>query len=515
MRPSDPPGASAPAGPVFAVRRAGERVVTDGLPACRFGHRIPRAPGARPDGVHAEWRWDGQCLRAENDRFGVFPLFYFAAEDRFAISPSIPALLAAGAPAELDWPGLAVFLRIGFFVGEDTAFRAIRALPPDATLQWRPGRLELRGGYVFPRPERMGRPAAIEGFVDRFRAAIARRLPTSEEFAVPLSGGRDSRHILLELCAQGRPPRFCITGRRFPPASTEDERIAAVVAAAVGVEHVVVGPPRGQVRSLVEANLRTNLTAPRRGWKLAVAEHLRGTVRASYDGIGGDMLAAGATLDPAGVALMEAGRYREYARSLFRNADAALRRLLPPPAWALMDGEVATARLEAELVRHAEAPNPSTSFAFWNRTRRFNGTSPYGIYRDLPTVYSPFLDHDLWDFMVSLPAGLLLDHGLHDEAIRAAYPRHAALPYESAEAPPSRNRGRSLATTGELAAFLLRHRPRRLLDAGYLLPRLAAGALTLGTVTGPAWSLPLVVYLAQLEAIARAHGAPWPDGARA
>jgi asparagine synthetase B (glutamine-hydrolysing) len=345
----------------------------------------------------------------------------------------------------------------------------------------------------------------VEGYVELFRAAIARRLPDHDDFAVPLSGGRDSRHILLELCAQGRPPRFCITGRRFPPAGSEDERIARLLAAAVGVDHVVVGPPRGQVRSLVAANLKTNLTAPRRGWKLAVAERLRQSVRASYDGIGGDMLSAGAMLDPAVAALVEAGRFHEYARFLFRNFDSALARLVPRATYPLISGEVAAARLETELARHTEAVNPTTSFAFWNRTRRFNATSPYGIYADLPTVYSPFLDHDLYDFLASLPVKLMLDHGLHDEAIRAAYPKYADIPYETPEVPGARSVRRTLATAGELAAFVLRHRPRRLVNTGFVLPRLAAALLSLGCWTTTAWSVPLVVYLTQLESIERAQ----------
>jgi asparagine synthetase B (glutamine-hydrolysing) len=68
-------------------------------------------------------------LTVQRDRFGVQPLFWNATPTSVRISPSIDALLAAGAPAELDDAAMAVFLRIGFFVGDDTPFAAIRALP--------------------------------------------------------------------------------------------------------------------------------------------------------------------------------------------------------------------------------------------------------------------------------------------------------------------------------------------------------------------------------------------------
>ena len=62
--------------------------------------------------------------------------------------------------------------------------------------------------------------------------------------------------------------------------------------------------------------------------------------------------------------------------------------------------------LRAELAKHADAPNPVASFFFWNRTRREVSLIPYGLLRTIPTVHSPFLDHDLYDLMTSLPLDL-------------------------------------------------------------------------------------------------------------
>src|SRR5205085_2976358 len=109
-------------------------------------------------------------------------------------------LLLEGAPAELDERALSVFLRLGFFLGEDTAFTAIKALPPAATMRWRAGRLELRGSRPPPPPPAdLGRSEAIEQYAALFRASIERCLEPGDDIVLPLSGGRDSRHILLEL----------------------------------------------------------------------------------------------------------------------------------------------------------------------------------------------------------------------------------------------------------------------------------------------------------------------------
>jgi hypothetical protein len=88
------------------------------------------------NGPSARWTWDGHILVVENDRHGVFPLFWHASPGTIAVSPSIDALLDSGVPATLDDTALAVFLRAGYFAGDDTPFASIRALPPAARLTW-------------------------------------------------------------------------------------------------------------------------------------------------------------------------------------------------------------------------------------------------------------------------------------------------------------------------------------------------------------------------------------------
>jgi len=490
--------------PYFHVKRLGDSTIASGLTTCLLGHKISRGANATPDGVFAEWSWDGQRLVLENDRFGMLPLYYFASDGEFCVSTSVFKLLCEGASRALDWPALAVFLRAGYYVGDDTCFEAIRSVPPGARLEWTGGQLSVSGAYHFAAPQRVSRQSAIESYVLLFRAAMERRLPEHDDFAVPLSGGRDSRHILLELCERRRPPRYCISGRRYPPATGEDERIAALVADAVGVKHVVVGPPEGEIRSLLTTNIVTNMTAWRRGWKLSIAQYERNTVTSSYDGIGGDVLSGGSSLDRRRVDLIEAGRLEDYCRYELRGSDRLLQAIVPKRQYRLISDEVALARLEVELKRHLPAANPVVSFNLWNRTRRFDSSSPYGVSAGIGTVYSPFLDHDLCDFLIGLPAEMTLDRRLHDDAIRAAYPKYADIPYEARipEAARARDRRHDLRNIRDLTAYILRARPRRLTNPSFVLPRLAAGLASFGSVWPGSWFVHAVLYLAQLEAFA-------------
>src|ERR1041385_6956081 len=129
-------GAGEPPSPYFFVRRTGDEHVMEGQATCSLGHQIPRKELGISDGVFAAWTWDGKRLRVRNDRYGLFPLYYFSNAVSFGISPSIPRLVSLGAPTDLDHAALATFLQFDSFLGEDTPFRAIRALPPNAELFW-------------------------------------------------------------------------------------------------------------------------------------------------------------------------------------------------------------------------------------------------------------------------------------------------------------------------------------------------------------------------------------------
>ena len=144
------PGGLQPREPFLYVRKQGDRYAADGQLSCAFGHRIPR-PGRSDDGVFAAWNWNGHTLKIENDRYGMYPLYYATWDGQIAVSRGITSLFDCGAPADLDYEALAVFLRLGFFLGEDTPFRAIRVLPPNAVFEWSAGALRLENGHWFPK----------------------------------------------------------------------------------------------------------------------------------------------------------------------------------------------------------------------------------------------------------------------------------------------------------------------------------------------------------------------------
>lgn len=489
----------------FHVKRRTEGFEVRGNAHCVLGHQIARETGS-PDGIYAEWKWDGKCLAVRNDRYGMFPVFYYARDGEFALSSSIDQLLDAGADPELDDTALSVFFRLGFFIGDDTPFRHIRALPPAATLHW-DGELRLeRAPRARGLPSRgESRTSALDTYDALFRRSMARRAPPDTNFTVPLSGGRDSRHILFELLRQGHKPGRCVTALHFPPRGNEDARIATMLTQEFGLKHDIIAQTRTFYEAEAEKNRLTSYCTDEHAWYLETVSNIRARDRIVYDGIAGDVLSQSVFLTEERLRLFQTATSREIATQLLSKAETKVRSLLAPQLYRRTSLELAIAHLEKEVNTHLDRPNPVGSFFFWNRTRREIALVPYGLLGDVPTVYAPFLDHDLFDFLTGLPVEMLIDHTFHTDAISRAYPEHAHLPYEDkgkrADSPDLK---RLHADFGRQVAKRLLLRPSsRLINKRFALPRAVRTLFSPAFSASIHWYSPLALYLDQLDIASR------------
>jgi asparagine synthase (glutamine-hydrolysing) len=424
------------AAPFLWLRHQPGQVESRGLASCQLGTKLDFGRPT-PDGVYANWEWDGSRLLAANDRLGFHPLFYFADGETFGISPSLLRLLFEGAPTELDEAALAVFFRTGYFVGEDTPFRAIRALPPSATLEWADGRMRVEGSFPSPEPQPLDRDTAIDAYIDVFREAVRRRLPNSGEYAMPLSGGRDSRHILLQACELGSRPSVCVTVRHYPPRWDEDAELAAQIAGRIRLEHVILDQAESRFRAELRKNLRTGFCSDEGAAFMVMGPYLAGRTKMVFDGLGGDFLSSGRFLTAQRVEQFEAGRLDDLADGLL-----ARQPLVPPllsDAWRSRLGRArAIDRLRAELSRHVDAPNPMTAFIFFNRARREIALFPFNFYEAI-TKHCPYLDHDVFDLLMALSPSVVMDQMFHAETVQRAFPALADIPFEPQASPHLRD----------------------------------------------------------------------------
>ena len=478
-----------------------ERIQASGDLRCDRGHQISPACGGTPEGIYLRWTWTGADLGLEQDRYGLYPSFVARTERQCVLSTDLGQLLEHGVSREFDDDALAVFVRLGFFVGGDTPFAAVRAMPPGAVVQYGASGFRVSGRLpVRPALQQLSRADAVEALIASMERAIARRRPHST-YQLPLSGGRDSRHILLALVDAGCPPDACITVEHFPPRASHDATIAAELCRRLGLPHVVL-PQRDRMCAEHEKNRRTHFCSDEHAQFVTLADHLAMDTLETYDGIGGDVLSQSSYLTPDAVDTFERGDAEEAAEFLLDGygvavSEAALDTLLSPRLRRRLGRDRAIARLAREIRHHLDAPNPIASFFFWNRTRREVALAPYGLLRDV-VVHAPYLDHGVFDLLMSLPVRSLLDRQLHSEAIAVAYPGVRDVPYarRGLQRRPRRAEARRLAYALTFSAL----RARRLLNPHAMLPGLAA-TLVDGRA-GRLWHTSLSIYLAQLAALA-------------
>lgn len=403
-----------------------------GTPRRRLGQPWPRDPASAD--AFAEWQWDGATLVATNDAGGFQPLYYLASTDRVAISPSIGRLLSLGAPTELDDTALSVFLRLGYFIGDDTPFRHIRALRGGSRLTWRAGSFAVRSSATPPRPQSLCRAAVLDGYLTLFEKAVERRLPADgQRVGIPLSGGRDSRHLLFQLQEYGCAPLITATVQHYPPRGNEDAQIARVVAAAAGVSHVTLPRDPRHIRAERRKNVLTGFCTDEHVQFLPMVEYFRSRADVLYDGIAGDVLSRASQDEYAPfIALLNGGHYDELAGRLLasKSDEAALARLLQPAARPRFSFDGARVHLAAELRRHSEWPHPWAAFWLANRTAREIALSPFVLLARAGRVMTPYLDHDFAAFLMALPTSSLTGTSLHTDAIARRFPQYADIGYE-------------------------------------------------------------------------------------
>ena len=174
-----------------------------------------------------------------NDRYGMERIYWHETADAFYFASEAKALLRVLPELrEFDRTGVAQFLGVGCALGGRTLFRDIQLLPGGSRWSFESGKV-CRENYFSPSTwESLPKLSAMD-YEEQFRATFQKIIPryfqTDSKLGVALTGGLDTR--MLMACHPhdaARETSYTFTG---PDGRTLDDRIAARVAAACGLEH--------------------------------------------------------------------------------------------------------------------------------------------------------------------------------------------------------------------------------------------------------------------------------------
>ncbi len=384
----------------------------------------------------------------------------------------------------------------------------IRVLPPSARVEIRNGQFHVEGTLpIYREDSGLSRTAALDGYVDLFREAIA-SMPDEQAF-VPLSGGRDSRHILLELARRRAPGLRALSIEQEAPIVNNDPSIAKRLATLTGISHEIAPAGNQPVRKECLKNSLTQWGTLEHSWLLPAAVRPRPPGTSVYEGVGGDRLSTSWHITPKLLKLLEASKIHDVAAD-YVPSEHYLASSLPRELYREASREVAIDRIAEEIHRHVSTCNPLGSFHVFNRTRRVTGLSPCSLWRMGGGVWCPYLYGPLFDFLRSIPVAHLLadDHTqFHTDAIARAYPEAADIPYSVTGKRTSPARSFNWLMAMDLGRYAAFH-PFRLMKRSFLMPRIARALVDPLYLTSMVSIMPTAVYLLQVEALADGR---WDD----
>ena len=326
-------------------------------------------------------------------------------------------------------------------------------------------------------------------------------MPAQGGAIVPLSGGRDSRHIFLELVRQRVRPLSALSVLYEPCLQAEDVAIAQELANLARTPHVTVGVPTNTVWLERLKNRLTHMGTLEHRWLLHAAEHTAKQQATVYEGVAGDTLSTGLWISPDRLKLLEQQDLRGLAES-YLGVEGYLPYALTRESLQHCTQEAAQQRIVEELRDHLDSANPLGSFHFWNRTRRVTALAPCSIWNQASSVWCPYLNRRVFDFLNSIPAALLIHpeyHRFHTDAILRAYPEFALVPFAAKGATVRSARLFNWNVARQLASYELRNAGGTLLRASFLVPRVIRALIYPSAFTSVFPLLPMSVYLRQLE----------------
>ncbi len=422
--------------PILRLRLLGGNVQADGPAIFQRGLRL-----ADGQGEWARWQWDGATLLAENDWFGAGPLFYAELPDGVALSPSPMALATAGADARLDLPALAVFVRTGYYIGRDTPFRGIKAMPCGGRLTWTAD----AGLHVEERLElpTVGDAREVDDDMLRewaaaFQRAVESRLPAEGQLLMPISGGRDSRLILMACLTLGHKPDqvMCIPPPRpMAGKSRQDFTVALKLADRFGLSLKLIEPER-RVPAERLKNRLTGYLCDESGWLMSQIRHLAtGCDPADhvFDGAAGERVLGSGGVGPARQEMLRNRDWSQLAAHLMIIPEAMLARLIPSRTLRHLDRTAAHQRILVELERFKTCPNPVAAFLLVNRTRRelllpsLLAIPTLGGAKAATTTM-PFFDRETVRLGMSIP-WQAAQGDLRQRILDLVYPQSSGLPF--------------------------------------------------------------------------------------
>lgn len=447
----------------------------------------------------SNWAWDGSVLSCRTSSNGYRPLYYSYDSGQMVATGSLMQCRRLVSDRSVDWTNVVLFLALGQFVEDLTLFSSIRALPAASSLRWKDGEAPSIAEQRVPPvcTDGVGSVTAMSHYDKLVLSALEQCSPLGD-CALGLSGGRDSRHILLGLLQSGRRPSRVLTSHHYlGEASAIDVEVACSVADALNLPIETVLPPKNCVAAELVKNQVIEFQSLSHSWGLGLADAVEGEATL-LDGMNGGVLFGRSGLvrhvrSQIGECLADWETLEKLAVEwLFDVPVAALVGFVSPSILSSEKIDLARAQLVASLRKYADYPNPLQAFLYFNHTARDTSCFTYGMMK-AGNVICPLNDPELVNWALGLPWRISSLPTFQSDAILRHYPETGHIPFEEQYQPSTSAFQRDLKAEKSTIKKLLRNGGRS------VVTRKGAKALLSGRASLK--QIQVFAYLSQLTAL--------------
>jgi asparagine synthase (glutamine-hydrolysing) len=374
-------------------------------------------------------------LMVATDRFSTRALYWTERAGRLIFASELKGILAVpGVPLDLDRSALAQCAAFNRILDHRTLVRRVSRVPGGSVLEWSAHSGVRAGRYWRPNDvvaERRPLTAARrDEIVEAFRDAVSVRARDEAALGISLSGGLDSRAVAAALRAEGIRGHSCTTGF----AGSADQRLAAQVAAATGMDHHFFELRKEAVadypRALRDATFVRDELLLYGGFPARLDERFCSAfgIRTLLRGHGGENVKLAEAwpfqVTPAVLGMRQTEEIRPHLRRVLAScpADVDLDRLLPAPggetvAQALDEAIAAAVGGYANL-----SPAEVMSLLYLAQNDGMDVPLTRNGLRGHADMAVPFIDYRLLDLVLATRVEDRCDTGIHIAILRTLAP---------------------------------------------------------------------------------------------
>lgn len=387
-----------------------------------------------------------------NDRFGLYPHYYYLQGDKLVFAPEVKGVLAAPfVPRKLNNVSVAEYMRFQQLFGEKTFHQDISLFPYGSFARFELGQNRWTTERYWdwnqvPDNTKMSFDEALEEGAKVLRRAVERLSTDQYRPGAFLTGGLDSRTI-VGLIPPRTPPPVTAT---FGVHNARDVYYAERIAQAVGSNHHWFDFPNGNW-VLENLDLHLKLTEGFHSWmhmhSITMLPKLRQIMDHNLTGWDGGTVmgdkyhirtAYNQPVDEASVVAESFTRFSQNHK--WPGLTEPEEEMLYTPAFRPQMQGVAFDSLRQEFHRFWDFRHDYSAEYFYmvNHVWRFT-INMVTTARSHIEVRFPFFDYDLIDFIYSLRPEIRGDQILYRHIITQETPKLARIPYDKQEFLPTMN----------------------------------------------------------------------------